>query len=497
MNYTNISKIAIRDIKELFKKENEYSCIIPYSSKESDIFLSHVLRTILDELKQENLFVHLEYVINELTMNASKANSKRLYFNTKGLDINNPADYEKGMKNFKKDVFLDFKKFESEHIDNNSFTNINFKTDKNALSIRIINNSPLIELETINIAEKLKTAHKFEDLTDVFNHKFDTSEGKGLGLIIIMLMLRKLNLNENAITYKNEGNCSITTLIIPLSILSKDHGKIIANEIANEIQQMPQFPESIISLQNELSDPNCSFNSIADRITSDPSLTAEILRIANSPVYKVRSEITDVAGAVRIMGMLGVKSVLYNYGVNKVMSNRYNKQAIKEINEHSYYVARVSSFLASYNKMGKIGEDIYIAALLHDIGKIIVNSMHNNLEAKLKQLCTRKYIPISVLEDLTKGYNHSTIGSEVAEKWDFPEKYITAIAYHHSPLDVSDEYKALIYAIYLGNEIYYYNREEREFHDLNYMVLEFFGLEGEESFIDFIRTLKVEVLGDL
>ena len=492
MDYTNINDIAVRDIKNQFQNKKEFSCILPYSSKESDVFLSHVLRTILEEIKQENLFIHLEYVLNEMVMNASKANSKRLYFKSQGLDINNGSDYEKGMKTFKRDVVSNFQNVAQDHIDNNNFVNINLKSDESALTIRIINNSPLIQVETVRIAERLKQAKDFDDLTDAFTYDFDKIEGQGFGLVIMMLMLRKINLNENSMTFKNEGNCCIITLKIPLSILSKDHGKIIAHEITNEIQQMPQFPESIVSLQNELSDPNCSFQSIADRINSDPSLTAEILRIANSPVYKVRSEIKDVTGAVRLMGMLGVKSVLYNYGVNKVMNSKYNKQMIEEVNSHSYYVARVASYLASYKNLGKISEDIYVAALLHDIGKIIVNSMHSSVETKLKNLCTRKYIPISVLEDLTKGYNHSMIGSEVAEKWNFPDKYISAIAYHHMPYDVSEEYKTLIYAIYFGDEIYYYNKDERDFHDLDYMVLEYFGLETEEHFHEFIQSLKMQ-----
>lgn len=492
MNYTKVEDIAIRDIKLQFNKNKEYSCTLPFASRKTDVFLSHVLRVILEELKQENLFIHLEYVLNELALNASKANTKRLYFKSIGLDIDKSDDYEKGMSGFRANVLNNFENFEREHIENNSFVNIHLISDGKALIIRIINNSPLLQIEASRIAGKIKTAKDFEDLTDVFNQKFDTTEGKGLGLIIIMLMLQKLSLNENAMSFKNEGNCSITSLQIPLSTLSKDHGKIIADEIAREIESMPQFPESIASLQKELGDPNCSFNSIADRINSDPSLTAEILRIANSPVYNVRSEITDVTGAVRLMGMLGVKSVLYNYGVNKVMTGRFDKQIIKEVNEHSYYVARVSAYLASWKKLGKITEDIYVAALLHDMGKIIVNSMNRELESNLKELCTRKYIPISILEDLTRGYNHARIGSEIAEKWNFPEKYISAIAYHHIPLDVSDEYKELIYAIYLGNEVYYYLKGERHFYDLNYMVMEYFDLEDEEHFLEFIKTLKLQ-----
>ncbi len=492
MEYTKISDISVRDIKDQFNSKKEFSCTIPFTSKETDVYLSHALRTILEELKQENMFIHLEYVLNELVVNASKANMKRLYFQSTGLEIDNMIDYEKGMSLFRKEAMGNAELYQQKLIENKSFVNINIKSDGTTINIRIINNSPLLDIEKARINEKLSIGHGFDDITDLFNCSFETSEGRGFGLIIILMMLRKISLNENALSFKNEGSCSVTSIRIPVSTLSKDHGKIIASEIATEIENMPQFPESIVALQRELSNPDCSFKSIAGKVDSDPSLTAEILRIANSPVYKVRSEITDVAGAVRMMGMLGVKSVLYNYGVNKVMQNKYDKKVIKEVNTHSHFVAQVSAYLASYKNLGKITEDIYVAALLHDMGKIIVNSMSRDLEKNLKDLCTQKYIPISILEDLTKGYNHSMIGSEIAEKWNFPEKYITAIAYHHVPLDVSDEYKELIYAIYLGNELYYYLREEREFYDLNYMVLEFFGLEVEEHFHEFIQSLKMQ-----
>lgn len=495
MDYTKINEIKIDSIKSQFQDNDEFSCVLPYTSRETEVFLSHALRSILEVLKQENMFIHLEYVINELAANASKANSKRLYFKEIGMDINNPDEYEKGIKNFKDDVFKDFKAFEQVHRDHNSSIKVTFKKEDQYLQIQMSNNSPLLQAEIERIADNLQISHKFEDLTDIFTHNFDATEGKGFGIVIILLMLRKLNLTEQAITFQNIGDSSLSSIAIPISRLSEGHGVVIASEIANEISKMPQFPESIISLQKELGSPNCSFESIADKIVSDPALTAEILRIANSPVYKVRNKITDVAGAVRIMGMLGVKSVLYNYGVNKIMHGKYDKKVIQEINDHSYNVALTATFLSDYKKLGKIAEDIYVTALLHDMGKIIVNALNSNLEQKLKALCTKKHIPISILEDLTNGYNHSLIGAEVAGKWNFPEKFINAIQFHHIPLEVDEEYQTLTYAVYLGNEIYYYLRGERDFYDINFMVLHHFELEAEEQFYEFIQSLKVDGLG--
>ena len=492
MKYTDMREVNSEEVKTLFRENSEYSCTLPFASRDSDIFLSQILRSVLEELDQEDLFPHLEYTVNELSMNASKANTKRLYFKKNKLDIQNLSDYEEGMKNFKEDVFKDFKSLEQEHIDNNCFVNVKFVTVGKELKIQVINNSPLIEEEYKRISLRLKMAHKFTNLQEVMEHGFDTAEGGGIGLIMLVLMLRKLTLSERALSYQNEGSCSITTVNIPLHMLSKDHSVIIAREISEELSQMPQFPSSIINLQNELRNPNCSFDSIAQTIRSDSSLSAEILRIANSPVYRFNKNITDITVAVSSIGLLGVKAVLYNYGVNQILYKRYNHKVIEEINNHSHQVALIASFLGRYKKLDRLVEDIYVAALLHDMGKIIINALSGDLEKKLEMICSERHISISVLEDLTDGYSHPLIGSEVAKMWNFPEKFINAIAYHHNPIEVDDQYKVMTYAIYLGNQIYYYMKGQHDFFDINFMVLSFFGLEQEEQFDEFIISFKMD-----
>jgi putative nucleotidyltransferase with HDIG domain len=495
VEYTNINDVTIEEIRDRFRTESEYSCILPYITRDSEIFLSRILKTVLEEVNQENLCSHLEYTLNELSMNASKANSKRLYFDSIGKSLHNPEQYETGIRDFKEEVFRDFSLYEQAHVDKGFFVKITISKRDNDLIIEVINNSPMVQTEQLRIAQRLKAARKFNNLTEVLTSGFDSTEGAGFGLIIIILMLRKINVNENSLVFRNEEQEAITSLTIPLNLLSKEHSQMIADEISNEILQMPQFPESIINLQRELSDPNCTFATISDTVNSDPSLAAEILRIANSPVYMVRNKINDVSEAVRLIGMLGVKSVLYNYGVNQVFNKQFDKKIIQEINDHSFYVALIASYLARYKKLGRLSEDIYMAALLHDMGKIIVKALNRDLEEKLEKICREKHIPVSILDDLTDGYNHSLIGAEVAGKWNFPDKYISAIAYHHRPLEVEEEYKVLVYSVYLANEVYYFNKGERDRSDLNFTVLSFFGLENKDAFDDFINSLINEGLG--
>ncbi|MBN2655957.1 MAG: HDOD domain-containing protein [Spirochaetales bacterium] len=494
MNYTEIHDVDIETLRRELEEKRELSCTFPYTSRETDLYCSRVLKNILEIINQEHLHSHLEYVVNELSTNASKANSKRIYFEMKGMDILDPEQYEEAMKSFKEEVFLDFSAMEEEHRKRNTFVGIRFSLDDQFFRLDVSSPTPFIEKELHRIRERMEMAKKFDNLGEVFTYGFDSTEGAGFGLIIVLLMLRKVNLDEKAISFENSGSGSLTRLEIPLNLLSVDQSLIIADTIAAELQQMPQFPASIQTLQRELSNPDCNFLSIAESINSDPILSAEILRIANSPVYRTRHEVTDVASAVRVMGMLGVKSILYNYGMLKVMRQRFKESIVNEISHHSFMVALIGSFIARHMKIGKIAEDVYIASLLHDMGRIIVAGLNRELEKKISDLCREKHIPMSLLDDLTEGYNHALIGAQVAEKWDFPRRLIVPIRYHHMPLEADEEFKALSYTVYLANEIFHFEAGERDFNDINHIVLSFFRLDDEKKFKELIGELKNEGL---
>ena len=61
--------------------------------KEMEAFMNDTLFVFLSELEQEHMTEFLSYSLNELTTNAKKANTKRIYFKEKKLDLLNPADY--------------------------------------------------------------------------------------------------------------------------------------------------------------------------------------------------------------------------------------------------------------------------------------------------------------------------------------------------------------------------------------------------------------------
>jgi hypothetical protein len=74
---------------------------------EVEVYIEQVVDEFLKQFNQEKLKDYIVYCVQELAVNAKKANTKRVYFIEHGLDVNNPEDYKIGMSNFKYDTLND------------------------------------------------------------------------------------------------------------------------------------------------------------------------------------------------------------------------------------------------------------------------------------------------------------------------------------------------------------------------------------------------------
>lgn len=490
--YTSTSDEDIKDIDESLRGMKEYNATLLCSSRSSDLLISRALHVLLKSIYKEELHQSLEFILNELVSNASKANLKREYFKEKSLNINNNKDYQKGMRYFFRDVFGNFSKYKDSLIVNNHFIKISIKILENSFEITVKNSSSLLEIEKHHINENIALAKRFNTINEVYNKTNSYNEGSGYGLILVILLLRKLQLQDMILKYSTEEGVTIFSLELPLDLISQEEGEIIAEEIVKEIDAMPQFPDNIQRLQIELNDPDCNFSRISDLVLSDTNLSGEVLRIANSPVFRGSEETDKISIAVSKIGLLGLRAILYNYGANKVFSARYDLKSINSIKEHQFSVALISTFLCNYKNLSNFAEDIFVAGLIHDMGKIVVNALNRELIEMIDRVCRDKKIPISIIDNLAEGYNHSTIGYQLAKKWNFPEKYVNSIRYHHNPLDAPEKFKPITYSIYLGNEIYHLLKGERKYSSINLNILKFFDFDTEEKFIKFINAIKAE-----
>ncbi len=454
---------------------------------ETEMDLENVLGMFLKEMDQEILKDRLAYCLRELAVNAKKANTKRVYFEEKNLNLNNKVHYEQGMKNFKEDTFNNLDYYLNLQKEKGLYIKIVFHSKGEKFRISIQNNVEINRKEQMRIYDRIARSRAFDSMEEAFTEVLDDSEGAGLGIVIMILMLRKIGLNED--TFEIEGEKGITTasLTIPIGELHLEKLELLTKQIVDEIEALPQFPDNIIALEKLINDPDSEISEIARRIATDPSLTADLLKTVNSAQFMLPNKVDNIADAVKMLGLRGLKNLLLSYGTEKILKLPEKK----ELWDHAHRTAYYSYNLARNRRLKKdIIDDAYIGGILHDMGKIVFANVHPVLIERIHEFSVEKDIPSELFERLSTGYNHAEVGAKIAEKWNFPKSLIQSIRFHHNPENCEKEYKELVYSVYLANAICDMEKGDMNFDQLNTHVLDFFQISNADQIKHIIDRLS-------
>lgn len=455
------------------------------------VYIEDILRAFLAELKQDHMFEGLSYCLKELANNAKKANTKRIYFNQKKLDINNKDQYDEGMKNFKLDTLNNIKYYLELQRKNGLYVKVSMQTRNNKIKIEIKNKAELSVFEYKRIHDKITRAQVFDSVEEGMMQLLDDSEGAGLGLVIMILVLRKIGLTEENYQVYSENGETVTRLILPFSEKMQGDISLLSKQFVTLIEGLPEFPENITKINQLINDPKSKMSDIAMHISNDVSLTAELLKLVNSAAFALTSPCQSIGDAVKIAGLRGIRNLLFSIGSMKNLMISSSSENKKMWN-HSYKVAffaynLAKNFCASDKSCI---DDSYVCGLLHDMGKIVFETAHPDILNKIKALCEERNVPADLFEKLVAGVNHGEVGALIAEKWNFPPVIVNVIRHHHEPEEAPEENKKLTSLIYLADLLVHYCDGDIEFDQIDSMVLKQFKITSQEQLDGISSRLK-------
>ncbi len=419
---------------------------------ETEAQLEEVLAIFLKEIGQEGLRDALGYCLRELAVNAKKANTKRVYFEERGLDINDPGDYQSGMAGFKEDTLSNIEKFLELQKQAGLYVKVIFHYKSRVLNLYVANNATITRKEQMRVYDRIARSRAFNSLEEALTSVLDDSEGAGLGIVIMVLMLKKMGLSEDAFDIDVKNGETVARVRIPMSEVHAEALDTVSQELARHIDSLPRFPENIMHLQSLIEDPDSDLSEISGQISTDPSLTADLLKVVNSAQFMLPKKVDSITEAVKLVGMRGLRNLLYSYGTQKVLGDGTTET--RALWAHSYRTGFYAYYLArNVLKNRDILDDVYVGGILHDMGKIIFANVHPELIERIERFCNEKDIHTDLFEDLASGMNHAEIGGMVAERWNFPEALVQAIRYHHEPASCDPVYAAVVRSVYLANAL--------------------------------------------
>lgn len=455
-----------------------------------EVYMGEILSLFLTELNQPHMIQYLTYSLNELVVNAKKANTKRIYFQEKNLDIFNLDDYNIGMKTFKNDTLNNIKYYLQKQKDAGLYVKLILQIQNNTIKIEVKNNSKITPFELERINQKLAQAKQFDSIQDALTTVLDDSEGAGLGLVILILMLEKIGMSkENFQTITNDSE-TITRITLPLSEETQKEIDTISKEFSNAIQDLPQFPQNIEKLNKLLDSDDSKISDIANQISNDVALTGELLKTVNSAAFALQTPCSSISDAVKMIGTRGIKNMLYSIGSLNIFAAQTKKN--EDLWKHSYQVAFYSYNLAKNfcKSDNSVVEDSFVCGLLHDMGKVIFETNCPEYIENVKKICKDKITSLDLFEKIISGVNHGEIGAKIAEKWNFPESIINVIRFHHSPGNAPEAAKTLTTIIYIADLMVHYHNSDIQYSQIDKNILKQFNITCESQFQQIADKLK-------
>lgn len=197
----------------------------------------------------------------------------------------------------------------------------------------------------------------------------------------------------------------------------------------DRLKPIPQVANKIMSLAE---DPNSSMSQLTDVISYDQALTSNLLKVCNSAYFGLSREVESVHQAVVYLGMDQlVDMVVLNCG-----SENFNrKQEGYDLDKGELWRYSVSSALIAKDLAEKKGQKdnprIFTAALIKDIGKVVLSQYVDDAFEKINALVTDGGYSFREAEKAVIGIDHAELGGMVAEKWKFSPKMVDIIRNHH------------------------------------------------------------------
>lgn len=213
------------------------------------------------------------------------------------------------------------------------------------------------------------------------------------------------------------------------------------------------LPEIFYEIIEVVENPKTSAAFLAEIIGKDQALSSKLLRLVNSAFYGFENKVETLERAVVIVGQVQIANLAMGVTVTSVFKGI--PPEIMDMHafwEHNIAVGVISRLLGMHRRV-PVRERLFVAGLLHDLGRLVVFKNYLPQAKSLLSLATTSAKPLFELEKEVWGFTHADLGGLLLQKWRIPQTIQHGVAQHHPPFSSSASDEAKL--VYLADIIAY------------------------------------------
>lgn len=226
------------------------------------------------------------------------------------------------------------------------------------------------------------------------------------------------------------------------------------SDLVNEVDHLISLPSVCFKILELSNDEHSTARDIEQELKNDPGIATQVLSMANSAFYGVRSTVDTLSRAVSVIGTKRIsKMVLAVSAIKSLQKFKNDIISLENFWYHSISCGVIASHLAK-QCCHNDSETLFLAGLLHDIGQLVLfNKRPEQVKDALKLMYEDpENRDLYYHENKVLGFNHMQLGGELARLWHLPDSLIEPIAYHHVPTSAI-KYPVNVSIIHIANSL--------------------------------------------
>lgn len=199
--------------------------------------------------------------------------------------------------------------------------------------------------------------------------------------------------------------------------------------VLKRLKYLQPFPPVVMELMYLVAEDEVKFGEITNLLSSDAAVSAEVLRMANSPLLGTWGQVNSVMHAVVILGLERLKGMIMTAALRNYLSPRLEQPVLLGCWRHNLACGILAETLATTYFLPK--DPCYTAGLLHDVGRLALLSAYPSDYAEMLDLAERYQVNVLECERGVFGLDHCEAGQWLVKEWGFPEEFQKITGEHH------------------------------------------------------------------